>query len=250
MVGSPPVPLHRLLAPVASLLRLPPPVSLTPPPGLPALSRTETLARYRRLRQISTAQHEAVLDIIAPDILRDRAKRLDVTDGKAVALENSNEMTPPEDLAIYLPRPGRSHPLDRDARLTRFAPGSDQAIVLAAMRRARFALWRVERQHPATGLILRDLPRERESWLVDETMAKTARPGPEVAAPLLQPETCAMIARIIGPVLPDWMTRPALMDEVFTRAPALQRLQGDVLAVSVAATAHCSTRPNCDGLSS
>jgi len=64
---------------------------------------SEILTRYRRLRQISKEHHEAVLDIIAPDVLLDWARRLDLTEGKAVVLESENEMTLPEDLAIYLP---------------------------------------------------------------------------------------------------------------------------------------------------
>jgi hypothetical protein len=194
------------------------------------MSRTEILARYRRLRQISKEQHEAVLDIIAADVLLDWAKRLDLTEGKAVVLENDNEMTLPEDLAIYLPRLGRSHPLDRYARVARFAPGSGEAIVLAAMRRARFSLWRIERRHSTTGLILRDLLRDEETWLVDEAMERNAPPGMEMAARLLQLENFAMTARIIVPILPDLMTRLDLMEEVFSRAPALRRLQRDVLA--------------------
>jgi hypothetical protein len=47
-------------------------------------------------------------------------------------------MTLAEDLATYLPRLGRSHPLDRYARATQFAPGSDEALMLGAMRHARF----------------------------------------------------------------------------------------------------------------
>src|SRR3954468_6382541 len=133
-------------------------------------------------------------------------------------------------VALYLPRPGRSHPLDRYARVARVAPGSDEAIVLAAMRRARFSLWRIEQRHPTTGLILRDLMRGEETWLVDETMEKNAPPGMEMAARLLQPEGFAMTARIIVPLLPDLMTLPELMAEVFTRAPALRHLQGDTLA--------------------
>jgi hypothetical protein len=194
------------------------------------MPRSEILARYRRLRQISKEQHEAVLDIIAPSVLLDWARRLDLTEGKAIVLENDNEMTLPEDLAIYLPRPGRSHPLERYARVARFAPGSDEAIVLAAMRRARFSLWRVERRHPTTGLILRDLLRGEETWLVDEAMEKNAPPGVEMAARLLQPESFAMTARIIVPLLPDLMTLPEVMEEVFTRAPALRRLRGGALA--------------------
>jgi hypothetical protein len=225
MVGSSPGPLRRWLAPVASLLRArQPPASLASLSGLPPMPRSEILARYRRLRQVSKRQHEAVLDIIAPSVLLDWAKRLDMTEGKAVVLGNDNEMTLPEDLAIYLPRPGRSHPLERYNRVARFAPGSDEAIVLAAMRRARFSVWRIERRHPTTGLILRDLLRG------DEAMENNAPPGMEMAARLLQPESFAMTARIIVPLLPDLMTLPEVMEEVFTRAPALRRLRGDALA--------------------
>jgi len=194
------------------------------------MPRSEILARYRRLRQISKRQHEAVLDIIAPDVLFDWARRLAMTEGKAVVLENINEMALPEDLAIYLPRPGRSHPLDRYARVARVTPGSDEAIVLAAMSRARFSVWRIERRHPATGLILRDLMRGEETWLVDEAMEKNAPPGMEMAARLLQLEGFAMTARIIVPILPDLMTLPELIAEVLTRAPALRHLQEDTLA--------------------
>ena len=42
------------------------------------MPRSEILARYRRLRQISKEQHEAVLDIIAPSVLLDWARRLDL----------------------------------------------------------------------------------------------------------------------------------------------------------------------------
>src|SRR3954454_20450848 len=59
---------------------------------------------------------------------------------------------------------------------------------------------------------------------------KNAPPGMEMAARLLQPEGFAMTARIIVPLLPDLMTLPELMAEVFARAPALRQLQGDTLA--------------------
>lgn len=176
------------------------------------MTRTEILTRYRRLRQISKEHHQAVLDIIAPDVVLDWAKRLGLTQGRTVVLESEHDMTLVEDLATYLPRPGRSHPLDRYARTARFAPDSDEAIVLEAMRHARFSLWRVERRHETAGLILRDLLRGGEIWLVDETMEKSAPRGVEMAA------------RIIVPVTSD------LMEEVFTRAPALRRTQGDTLA--------------------
>jgi hypothetical protein len=61
-------------------------------------------------------------------------------------------------------------------------------------------------------------------------MEKNAPPGVEMAARLLQPESFAMTARIIVPLLPDLMTLPEVMEEVFTRAPALRHLRGSALA--------------------
>jgi hypothetical protein len=43
------------------------------------MTRSEILFRYRHLRQISKAQHEAVLDIIAADVRLDWARRIDLT---------------------------------------------------------------------------------------------------------------------------------------------------------------------------
>jgi len=231
MAGSPPAPLRRLLSRLPSHpLARQPPVSPVSPSGPPLMTRSESLSRYRRLRQISKEQHEAVLDIIAPDVVLDWAKRIDLTQGKTVVSDSEYEIALAEDLAIYLPRLGRSHPLDRYARAAGFVPGSDEAIVLEAMRHARFSLWRIERHHETTGLILRDLLREEEIWLIDEAMAKNARPGREMAARLVQPDRFAMTARVIVPINPVLMTRPELMEEVFIRAPALRSLQGKALA--------------------
>jgi hypothetical protein len=188
------------------------------------MTRIEILTRYRRLRQISKEHHHAVLDIIAPDVLLDWAKRLGLTEGRTVVLESEHEMTLAEDLATYLPRLGRSHPLDRYARAAQFALGSDEALMLEAMRHARFSLWRVERRHETAGLILGDVLRGEETWLVDETMEQNPPLGAAMAGRLLRPEGFAMTARIVVPVTPD------LIKEVFDRTPALRSAKGDVLA--------------------
>ena len=156
------------------------------------MTRTEILTRYRRLRQISNEHHHHVRSIIAPDVLLDWAKRLGLTEGKKVFVESEYEMTLAEDLATYQPRPGRSHPVDRYARAAQFAPGSDEALVLDAMRHARFSLWRVERRHETAGLILWDVMRGEETWMVDETMEKNPPLGVVIAGRLLRPEGFAM----------------------------------------------------------
>jgi hypothetical protein len=124
--------------------------------------------------------------MIAPDVLQDWAKRLGLTKGKKVFLENEYEMTLAEGLATYQPRLGRSPPLDRYARAARFAPGSDEALVLETMRHARFSVWRVERRHETTGLILLDVISGEETWLVDETLERKPPLGAEIVGRLLR----------------------------------------------------------------
>ena len=51
-----------------------------------------------------------------------------------------------------------------------------------------------------------------------------------MAARLVEPDRFAMTARVIVPIIPDLMTRPELMEEVFIRAPALRRLEGKALS--------------------
>ena len=66
--------------------------------------------------------------------------------------------------------------MDRYARTAAVAPGSDENIMLQALLRARFSAWRVERRHETAGLVMLDLMRQEEVWLVDEHLG-AARPG-------------------------------------------------------------------------
>src|ERR1700746_1290482 len=92
--GASPVPLLRLPRPdvcrLCSRRGNPPPPSSTPQSSL--MTRTEILTRYRRLRQISKEHHQAVLDIIAPNVVLDWAKRLGLTQGRKGVL-GSEECT-------------------------------------------------------------------------------------------------------------------------------------------------------------
>jgi hypothetical protein len=65
------------------------------------MTRDEILTRYRRLREVSKQHHAAVLDVIAPHVVMDYAKRLGLTRGKVVVLDRTEDMTLAFDLAIY-----------------------------------------------------------------------------------------------------------------------------------------------------
>ncbi len=68
------------------------------------------------------------------------------------------------------------------------------------MCRADFSLWRIERRHETAGLIVFDVLRQSEAWLMDEGLEQSAEDGMAIAMRLFTPETFAMTAGVIVPV--------------------------------------------------
>ena len=182
------------------------------------MSREEVLARYRHLRAISTRHHTEAMNFFSRAALLERARHLGLAAGGMLAAESFDELTLAFDLAIHAARPGHTRAVDRYAGAARLQPGSDEALVLEAMRRARFSLWRVERRHEVVGLVVQDLLRQDEAWLVDEALERSAPEGMVAAMRLGTPETFAMTCGVIVPVDRE------LLEEVI--ATVLPRVRG------------------------
>ena len=165
-----------------------------------AMSRDEVLARYRHLRAISTRHHTEAMRFFSRPALLEQARHLGLTAGKTLAAESVDELTLAFDLAIHTARPGHSRAIDRYAGGAAFRPGSDEALVLEAMCQARFSVWRVERRREPAGLVVQDLLRRDEVWLVDEALERSAPEGMAAAMRLCTPDAFAMTCGVIVPV--------------------------------------------------
>ena len=111
------------------------------------LGRAEVLTRYRHLREISKQHHSAALDFLSKDAVISQARRLGLAQGKTLVLDSMDDLNLAFDLAIHTAPKDRSRAIDRYARAARLAPESDEALVLEAMRRARFSIISFERRH-------------------------------------------------------------------------------------------------------
>ncbi|ABE64906.1 hypothetical protein Nham_4307 (plasmid) [Nitrobacter hamburgensis X14] len=163
------------------------------------LSRAEVLTRYRHLREISRQHHSAVLDFLSKDTIISQARRLGLAQGKTLLLDSMDDLNFVFDLAIHTAK-DRSRAIDRYARAVRLAPGSDETLMLEAMRRARFAIISIVRRHPVAGLIVKDLFRGVEVWLVDEGLESSLPDGAALATRLFTPEGFAMTAGVLVPL--------------------------------------------------
>ena len=182
------------------------------------MSREEVLTRYRHLRAISTRHHTEAMNFFSRPALLEQARHLGLAVGETLAAESFDELTLAFDLAIHTARPDHTRAVDRYARAAQLQPGSDEALVLEAMRQARFSLWRVERRHQVVGLVVRDLLRQDEVWLVDEALERSAPEGMVAAMRLCTPDAFAMTCGVIVPV------DRGLIEEVL--AEVLPRVRG------------------------
>ena len=114
------------------------------------------------------------------------------------------------DLALYTAKERRSRALDRYARATPLPPGSDAARMLEAMRHARFSVWCINQRHETAGLIITDVLREAEVWLVDEQLEASAPEGLCFAGRLCEPDRFAMSCGVVVPVYREMMEEVAL----------------------------------------
>ena len=180
--------------------------------------RAEIIGRYRQLRAISISHHSGALKFMLTDALREQARRLGVFRGRTLMLNTEDELPLVTDLVLYGVQAGRKRPLDRYASAQRLSSGSDEARVLDAMLAARFVLIRVERRHPEVGLIVTNLMREEEFWLVDEGLESSALVGFKLATRVFSPEDFHMAAGAFVPL------DNALVIDAIARRPLLGRM--------------------------
>jgi hypothetical protein len=164
------------------------------------LSRTEVLARYRHLREISKRHHSAALEFLSKDAVMSQARRLGLTQGKTLVLDSMDDLNLAFDLAIHTAPKDRSRAIDRYARMAQLSPESGEGRVLDAMRNARFSIIGILRRHDVAGLIVEDLFRGVEVWLVDEGLESSLPDGAALATRLCTPEGFAMTAGVLVPV--------------------------------------------------
>jgi len=174
------------------------------------MTRDQILQRYRHLRAISTDHHSGALKFLSRQALLEHAKRLGLATGGMLVAESEAEMTLVFDLALYTAKERRSRALDRYARATPLPPGSDTARVLEAMRHARFSVWRIKQRHEAAGLIITDVLREAEVWLVDEQLEASAPEDLSFAGRICEPDRFAMSCGVVVPVYRELIEEVAL----------------------------------------
>ncbi|WP_428532519.1 hypothetical protein [Rhodopila sp.] len=201
------------------------------------MQQQDILDRYRRLREIGNRHHQAALDHLAQPTIMERAKHLGLTHHGSFTTDSDEEMTLAFDLAVHTARRGRSRAIDRYAKAVTCAD-PDEARVLDAIRNARFSLWRIVRRHDVAGLVVEDVLRERETWMIDEALTASVAPGQAFAGRLCWPDEFAIICGVVVPISAELIEEALLEAGYWAEDRPLRDIADDPrLAVAIYRTA-------------
>jgi hypothetical protein len=170
--------------------------------------------------------------------LASQARALSLWDGRQPRAGDEAQFALLMDLAVFDPVGGHTRALDRQARADEPAPGTEDAIMLAALQGARFGLWRALGPHPEGGgwvapMLIEPLPPSdpmpgQAFQVMDSGLPKIA-PGAGFAGRLAWPEgagfamTCGALAacdtRVLQVIL---LGLPARRDAVMPSLPAAE----------------------------
>lgn len=168
------------------------------------------MERDRHLRAIGTRHPSGAVEFLSRSAVLEHAKRLGLTTGQMLVAESEEEMTLVIGLALDTAKQRRSRALDRYARATPLPLDSDTARMLAAMRHARFSIWRITHRHEPAGPIIADGLRAAAVWLIDEKLEASAPEGLSCTGCVCEPDRFAMTCGVIVPVNRDLMEEVAL----------------------------------------
>ena len=164
------------------------------------MDREETLRRYRHLRAINGRQQTDALNCVSKTAMLDCARRLGLTRGRTIVLDDPDEMSLVFDLVVHAGQGGRSRAIERYADKVRPAPGSDDALMLTAARNAKFAIWQVEGRHDVVGVDIRDSVSQEKLWLIDEALEASCPIGLVLVGRLMTVDDFVMTCGVAVPI--------------------------------------------------
>jgi SEC-C motif len=169
------------------------------------------LPRYKHLRQVGTQLNTRLVKTLPKSVLDEGGRNLGLLKKNVLTLDTEDELAVLMDYCIHDIRRQGINAVERFLAESPPPAGSDEMVILQALREARYSLFVVETREPGVGVHVRDLLRDEPLFLVDVGFSSTAAPGFVLAARITAPEG---ITQTTGAALPFGMISPGGQAEV------------------------------------
>lgn len=143
------------------------------------------LRRYRQLRAMMRDLHTELMHTLPKGMFTECGRKLGLLVDGTLVFDSEDEASVLMDYCLYDGWSGQHNAVTRFRAKQPYAAGTDQALLLDAMSRARYSLFQVERVADGVGVNCRDILRGDGGTIVDEGLGNTAVPGVVVAGRLV-----------------------------------------------------------------
>jgi len=180
----------------------------------------DRLAHYQQLRRVARPLNGRLVKALSKRDLDEGGRKLGLLRDGVLVFETEDEMSVLMDYCLHdIRRRGRTE-VERFLAQSPPAEGSDERIVLEALRRSWFALVAVEEAEPGVGVRARDLLRDEPLFVTDVAFGGSCQPGQVLATRLTAPEGIVMTTGAPLPVGILWPAqRDALVEGLKARFP-------------------------------
>jgi hypothetical protein len=169
------------------------------------------LPRYKHLRQVGLHLNTRLVKTLPKSVLDEGGRKLGLLKKNVLTLDTEDEIAVLMDYCIHDIRRQGINAVERFLAESPPPAGSDEMVILQAMRQARYSLFIVEATEPGVGVHVRDLLRDEPLFLVDVGFSATGAPGFVLAARITAPEG---ITQTTGAALPFGVLPPGGQTEV------------------------------------
>jgi hypothetical protein len=171
-----------------------------------AAPHPELLIRYQHLRRVGLRLNSRLVKTVPKSVLDEGGKKLGILKRNVLILDTEDEIAVLMDFCIYDVRRQGANAVEHFVADSPPPPGSDEMVLLQAMRQARYSLFAVEAVERGVGVHVRDLLRDEILFVVDVALSETAPLGMIMAGRVMAPDGIAMTT---GTALPVGVLPPA-----------------------------------------
>lgn len=158
------------------------------------------LQRYKLFRSVGIKLNGTLVKELPKAAIAESGKKLGILKRNTLLLETEDELSVLMDYCIYHYRRNGVNTVSR--YLTLFPPAEDslEMELLQAMRQAHYSLFQVKAANAGKGLMLWDMMRDNDIFLLDLNLSRTVQPGYLIAGHVLPMEGYYMSSGAILPI--------------------------------------------------
>ena len=181
-------------------------------------TRHDALTNYRAARDAICRHLNGAMKFTSGKAIKQAARKIGLLSSSVIVADSFSEMALAFDLVVFGAATDRSRAIDRYARASRFPAGSIDATVLEAMRVSKFHIIQVKARHEIAGLVVDEVFRQDELWLMNEGFEETAEDGLVLAGRLVR---LGPFCATAGATVP--LDRNVLQDALYSMVVARNR---------------------------